>query len=107
MWRGSLKTEGYVVTDARSGAASVRDILVVRQMVQEGSLQLHWVPTWRQFGDGLTKAMQDELFTAFRRSGTLNIVHTAEDEKEEARRAELRKGQRFPRKLRMKPCGSA
>ena len=76
-WRGSLKTEGHLVTDARSlfdhvpgsGLATERqvslDILAVRQMVQKGCLQLHWIPTWRQFGDGLTKAMQDDSSRLF------------------------------------------
>ena len=93
-WRDSLKSKGHLVTDARSlsyvngsGLATEiqvsLDILTVRQLVQEGIMALHWVPTWRQFADGLTKIMPDELFAASRRTGCLNVVQTPEDEVEE------------------------
>ena len=113
-WRSSLRSMGHLVTDARSlydhvngsGLATERqvslDILAVRQMVQEGMLSLHWVPTWRQFADGLTKSMPDELFQRFRVSGCLNVVQTPEDEEEEIRRANLRRAQRERRKIRLR-----
>ena len=107
--------KGHLVTDARSlydhvkgssllateGQVSL-DILEVRQLVQESTLDLHWVPTWRQFGDSLTKSMKDELYPAFRKRGYINVVQTPEDEIEEARRSAIRKAQRERRKARMK-----
>ena len=114
-WRAELQVKGHLVSDAKSlfdhvnGSGQLAterqvslDILAVRQAVQEKLLCLHWVPTWRQFADSLTKAMIDELFSKFRRTGLLNIIQTPADEVEETRRAVLRKAQRMRRKLRMK-----
>ena len=69
-------------------------------MIQDGCQGLHWVPTWRQHADILTKDMI-ELFGKFRLDGKLNVVQTPSDEKEEERRASLRRAQRVRRKLRM------
>ena len=117
-WRDKLSMQGHLVTDARSlfdhvtGSSLLAterqvslDILEVRQLVQGGTLKLHWVPTWRQFADGLTKAMKDELYFKLRRGGQINVVQTAEDEREEQYRAGLRKAQRERRKERLKACG--
>ena len=70
-------------------------------MIQDGCQGLHWVPTWKQHADILTKDMIDELFGKFRLDGKLNVVQTPSDEKEEERRASLRRAQRVRRKLRM------
>ncbi|CAE7864387.1 TY1B-PL [Symbiodinium microadriaticum] len=114
-WRTNLQTAGHLVTDAKSvydhlhgtSMASERqtalDILAVRQQVQEGVLFLHWIPTWRQYADGLTKAMPDLLFEAFRRKGTISLAESPEDRAEEERRASIRRGQRERRKARMRP----
>ena len=114
-WRANLQTEGHLVTDAKSvydhlhgtSMASERqtalDILAVRQHVQEGVFFLHWIPTWRQFADGLTKAMPDLLFDAFRKRGTISLAESPEDRAEEERRAGIRRGQRERRKARMRP----
>eukprot|EP00439_Symbiodinium_sp_Y106_P070485 s391_g12.t1 len=113
-WREELRCEGHLVTDAKSLFDHVKgsglltterqvslDILGVRQMIQDGCQGLHWVPTWRQHADILTKDMIDELFGKFRLDGKLNVVQTPSDEKEEERRASLRRAQRVRRKLRM------
>ena len=113
-WKSELTIPGYLVTDAKSlfdhvhGSsllASERqtslDILSVRQLIQEGHLKLFWVPTWKQYGDMLTKSMQDVLFRSFRKKGCLCLVESDEDQAEEARRAGVRKGQRERRKARM------
>ena len=74
-WRNHLRAQGCLVTDARSvfhvhvssKLATERqtslDILAVRQMVQQGLLNLFWVPTWRRYADSLTKAMEELLFS--------------------------------------------
>ena len=113
-WKSELLVPGYLVTDAKSlydhvhGSsllASERqtslDILSVRQLIQEGHLRLFWVPTWKQYGDMLTKSMPDVLFHAFRKKGILCLVESDEDRLEETRRAGIRRGQRERRKARM------
>ena len=119
-WRGSLTTAGHLVTDAKSlfdhvhGSSMLSserqtslDILGVRQMVQQQLLHLHWVPTWRQFADGLTKDMPDELFYQFRARGVINVKETLEDQQEETRRAGIRKAQRDRRKARLVSANEA
>ena len=114
-WRSELVTRGHLVTDAKSlfdhvhGSSLLAterqtslDILAVRQLVQEDLLSLHWVPTWRQYADVLTKDMFDELFQKLREKGCLNVVQTLEDQVEEERRSSLRKAQRERRKYRLR-----
>ena len=112
-WRSHLRTEGHLVTDAKSvydhlqgtAMASERqtalDILAVRQLVQQGVLRLHWVPTWRQYADGLTKSMPDVLFEQFRKAMKLSLKESPEDRLEEERRAGIRRAQRERRKARL------
>ena len=114
-WRDNLVTEGHLVTDARSLFDHIKgssllaaerqtslDLLGIRQLVQEGKVQIHWTPTWKQFADSLTKDMEDSLFRKFRQSGRLNLRQSPDDVQEEERRAALRKAQRERRKVRMK-----
>ncbi|OLQ12139.1 Transposon Ty1-DR1 Gag-Pol polyprotein [Symbiodinium microadriaticum] len=113
-WRQEIRARGHLVTDARSLYDHVHgsnqlaaerqtslDILGIRQMVQEGMVSLHWVPTWRQYGDCLTKPMEDLLYVRFKNDGCLNVKQSPADAKEEERRFFLRKAQRERRKLRM------
>ena len=118
-WRHHLLTQGYLVTDARSvfdhvhGSSQLAterqtslDILAVRQMVQQDLLKLSWVPTWRQYADSLTKAMDEVLFYRFRQNGSLNLVESPADAAEEQRRAGLRRAQRERRKQKLKSLTS-
>ena len=113
-WRQEIRAKGHLITDARSLYDHVHgsnqlaaerqtslDILGIRQMVQEGLVFLHWVPTWRQYGDCLTKPMEDLLYVRFKNDGYLNVKQSAADAKEEERRFFLRKAQRERRKIRM------
>ncbi|CAE7293122.1 unnamed protein product [Symbiodinium sp. KB8] len=106
-WRCEIKTQGHLVTDARSLFDHVHgsnqlpaerqtslDILGIRQMVQEQLVALHWVPTWRQYADCLTKAIEDVLYQCFKQHGRLNVKQSREDAREEERRALLRRAQR-------------
>ncbi|CAE7368424.1 RE2, partial [Symbiodinium sp. KB8] len=114
-WRQEMVTRGHLVTDARSLFDHVHgsnqlaaerqtslDILGIRQMVQEKLASLHWVPTWRQYGDCLTKPMEDILYCRFKKDGLLNVKQSAADAVEEERRALLRKAQRERRKIKLK-----
>lgn len=114
-WTSSLKVAGIVVTDAKalfdhlmktghltSERQTMIDILAAKQMVEDSSMAVAWVPTFRQFADVLTKEMVDELFRKFKEKGWVCLKETAEDRKIEEHRSALRKAQRERRKMRMK-----
>eukprot|EP00434_Breviolum_minutum_P025436 symbB.v1.2.022474.t1/scaffold1996.1/size93170/9 len=111
-WRNHLRTIGCLVTDAKGlhdhvlktgGMASEKqaalDILMVKQLVENGALQLRWTPTWKQLADPLTKDMNGSLLEEFRRRTTICLIQTAEDAVEEERRAGIRRAQRERRKV--------
>ena len=113
-WRNHLRTIGCLVTDAKGlhdhvhktgGMASEKqaalDILLVKQLVESGALQLRWTPTWKQLADPLTKDMSGSLLEQFRQRSTVCLIQTAEDEIEEERRAGIRRAQRERRKIRI------
>ena len=113
-WRNHLSTVGCLVTDAKGlhdhvlktgGMASEKqaalDILLIKQLVESGALQLRWTPTWKQLADPLTKEMCGTLLEDFRRRCTICLIQTAEDEIEEQRRAGIRRAQRERRRIRM------
>ena len=114
-WRRELQTPGCLVTDAKGlhdhilktgGIASEKqaalDMLMTKQLVEDNVVQIRWTPTWKQLADPLTKDMVTTLLEQFRHSSKLCLVQTPEDEKEETRRAGIRKAQRERRKMRMK-----
>ena len=114
-WKESLRIPGVVVTDAKAlfdhllktghltaERQTMLDILAAKQLIESASMKVAWVPTFRQFADGLTKDMLDELFAQFKRTGTLSLVETPADQKLEEHRASLRRAQRERRKIRMK-----
>lgn len=113
-WRRELKTGGVIITDAKglndhvnktgsmaSEKQTALDMLMVKRLVEDGILQLRWVPTWKQVADPLTKEMGTELLQQFRHSGKLCLVETQDDKAEEERRAGIRRAQRERRKQRM------
>ena len=114
-WREKIRTPGCLITDAKGlhdhlhktgGVASEKqaalDMLMMKQLIEKGVVQVKWTPTWKQLADPLTKDMVTILLEQFRRCGKLCLVQTSEDEKEETRRAGIRKAQRERRKARMK-----
>ena len=114
-WKEDLKVGGTAVTDAKAlydhllktghmtaERQTALDILAAKQLVESGAVSISWVPTFRQFADGLTKDMLDELFTRFKKEGLLSLKETPEDAVYEAHRSSLRKAQRERRKARMK-----
>ena len=113
-WR-TMQVAGGVVTDARSlydhlGATgqipaerqTMLDLMVARHYLEAGAYELFWVPTHKQFGDGLTKKMRNILWEQFRKNPKLSLKETAEERKLEDHRAKLRKGQRLRRKEKLK-----
>ena len=114
-WRQNLTTEGWIVTDAKGlhdhvhktgGVASEKqaalDILMTKQLVEDGVQNLKWTPTWKQLADPLTNDMDSTVLHDLRRSWTISLVQTEADQVEEDRRAGLRKAQRERRKIKMK-----
>ena len=114
-WRTQLQTGGVIITDAKglhdhvnkTGSLAAEkqtalDMLMVKRLVEDQVLKLRWTPTWKQLADPLTKEMATDLLKEFRQKGSLCLVETTEDRREEARRSGLRKAQRERRKLRMK-----
>ena len=114
-WRKNLSTEGWIITDAKGlhdhvhktgGIASEKqaalDILMTKQLVEDGVQNLKWTPTWKQLADPLTKDMDSTVLHDLRRSWTISLVQTEADQVEEERRAGLRTAQRERRKIKMK-----
>ena len=114
-WRKNLKVGGCLVTDAKGlhdhvhksgGVASEKqvalDMLMIKQMIEEQTIALRWVPTWKQIADPMTKEMSGTLLDSFRNHPVLSLVQTEEDRVEEQRRSDLRRAQRERRKVRMK-----
>ena len=114
-WRAQIRTPGCLVTDAKGlhdhvqktgGTASEKqtalDMLMTKQLVEQGTIEIRWTPTWKQLADPLTTDMVTSLLEAFRRHSKLCLIQTKEDEIEETRRAGIRKAQRERRKGRMK-----
>ena len=113
-WRGQLTTDGVIITDAKglndhvsktgsmaSEKQTALDMLMVKRLVEDQVIRLRWVPTWKQMADPLTKEMNGDLLTTFRKTNSLCLVETAEDQLEEKKRASVRKAQRERRKMRM------
>ena len=115
-WRHELKVPGILVTDARSlydhinktgslpsERQTLIDLLIARDLTEAKTITVRWVPTTHQLADIFTKFMRSTPIFSKLITEQLNcLVGNDEENKEEARRAELRKGQRERRKMRMK-----
>ena len=112
-WRKDLTVQGYMVTDARSlydhlgttgqvpsERQTMLDLMVTREMLEASTFHLRWVPTYRQYADGLTKRMNNPLWTEFSAKGLLSLKETQEEARIESHRRDLRKAQRERRKAR-------
>ena len=113
-WRNKLKIPGILVTDARSlydhlhctgsipkERQTLIDLLVARDLLEEKSIALHWVPTTHQLADIFTKAMlPTPVIEEFLRNWTFSLRPTETEEKTEEHRKSLRQGQRARRKER-------
>ena len=113
-WRLHLKVPGIVVTDARSlfdhmsktGSVpkerqTLIDLLVARDLSENGALSIRWVSTLHQLADMLTKDMKpSHIALKFLQDQNSSLVPSVDEEEEEARRLTLRQGQRKRRKER-------
>ena len=112
-WRMDLKVPGFMVTDARSlfdhlgttgqvpsERQTMLDLMVTREMLEANMFQLRWVPTYKQYADGLTKKMNNPLWSEFSEGGLLSLKETEEEAEFESHRKSLRKAQRERRKKR-------
>lgn len=112
-WRTSLRVRGGLVTDAKSlydhlsttgqlptERATMLDLLVARENLESGAYELFWVPTFRQFADGLTKKMRDELWIRFCKDRRISLKETKQEKALEEHRQKLRQLQRQRRKAR-------
>ena len=113
-WRWEIQTPGCLITDAKGlhdhlhktgGIATERqaalDMMLMKQLIEDEVVGLRWTPTWRQLADPLTKDMPAVLLEALKATGTICLIQTADDEKEEERRSGIRRAQRERRKERM------
>ena len=96
-WRMSLKVPGIIVTDAKSmfdhlgksGSVPVErqtliDLLVARDLHENGAVSLRWLPNTHMLADILTKAVKpNEVYQRFRDRGLYSLFPTAEQEQEE------------------------
>ena len=89
-----LQTTGQIPSERHS----MLDLLVAKDMLEQGAYHLHWVPTHRQHADGLTKRMKNPLWEDFCRFGKISLKETPEERKVEEHRRSLRQGQRQRRK---------
>jgi hypothetical protein len=74
------------------------DLMVARDHLESGAYELFWVPTFRQFGDGLTKKMRNLLWEVFCKHHTVSLKETKEEKKLEEHRQRLRQLQRQRRR---------
>lgn len=119
-WRQQLRCGGGLVTDAKSlydhlGSTgqvpterqTMLDLLVCKDLLAQKAYELFWVPTYRQFGNGLTKKKRDELWEEFCKNHTLSLKETPEEQALESHRQSLRRGQRQRRKVRYAKSGTS
>ena len=112
-WRTNMKVGGGIITDAKSlydhmhttgqvpaERQTMLDLLVAKDMLEQGAFRLFWVPTHKQHADGLTKKMKNVLWEEFQKRGTISLRETPEEKEVEDHRRSLRQGQRQRRKER-------
>ena len=79
------------------------DLLAAREMAEDGSVSLRWVPTTHMVADMLTKSMTPPTAVLqFLKDGIMALKPTKEEQKEENHRADLRRGQRQRRKEKLR-----
>ena len=114
-WRSEMKVAGVMVTDAKSlydhmhttgqvpsERQTMLDLLVAKDQLEAGVYRLCWVPTHKQYADGLTKKMIDALWKDFVKTGKISLKETPQEKILEDHRRQLRQGQRQRRKEKFK-----
>ena len=119
-WRHELKIPGILVTDARSlhdhinktgslpsERQTLIDLLIARDFTEAETLMVRWVPTTNQLADILTKSMKSPpILQKLLRRQLYCLIGDEAEQREESRRADMRKGLRDRRKVRMKEIKS-
>ena len=107
--RGALVTDACSLFDhlGRCGAIPTErqvflDLMCAKADMEDGVVNLLWVPSAHMLADPLTKKMWSEIFERFRQTQRYSLVQTPLEAEEEKRRADLRRGQRQRRKIKMK-----
>ena len=113
-WRTELKVPGALVSDAKAlfdhmvttgqvptERQTLLDVLVCKDLVENGVVKMKWVPTHKQYADCMTKLMKAVLWDAFFKEGKISLRETPQEAIEEEHRRGLRKAQRQRRKERM------
>ena len=118
-WRSTMNVGGGITTDAKSlydhmGSTAIPterqtmlDLMVARSHLEDHAYELFWVPTHKQFADGLTKKMKNPLWELFCRFNKLSWKETDTERRVEEHRAKLRRDQRQRRKERLRPSPAA
>ena len=113
-WRTHLEIPGIVLTDAKSlfdhlgksGSVPTErqtliDLLVARDLQENGAVKIHWLPNTHMIADVLTKATPvNDVYRKFRDLGLYSLVPTVQQVDDERHRLTLRQGQRQRAKLR-------
>lgn len=85
-----LGTTGQIPSERQT----MLDLLVSKDMLEQGAFEQFWVPTSKQYGDVLTKRMKRALWGKFCSTGLLSLKESQEDRDYEEHRKGLRRGQR-------------
>ena len=79
------------------------DLLAAREMAEDGSVSLRWVPTTHMVADMLTKSMTPPVAVLkFLKEGAMSLKPTSEEQVEENHRADLCRGQRQRHKEKLR-----
>ena len=110
-WRRQLRTGGDLLTDAKSlydhlhatgqipsERQTMLDLLVCKEQLEEKVYGLRWVPTHRQYADGLTKTMRNVLWENYCETQMISLKETEAEARLEEHRKGLRRAQRLRRK---------
>ena len=115
-WRHKLKIPGIAVTDARSlydhlittgsipkERQTLIDLLVARDLIENGAMKLKWVPTTHMLSDSFTKSMTPGVvMQKFLTEWKYALTPTEGEEATEDHMKSLRQGQRQRTKERKK-----
>ena len=107
-WRHKLKIPGTLVTDSKSTydhltktgsipteRQTLIDLLVARDLSENGTVRIVWLPNKHMVADCLTKAVTpNEVYRKLIAKGEYSLVPSEEQQKEEEYRQMLRQGQR-------------
>jgi hypothetical protein len=86
-----LRTTGSIPSERRT----LIDLLIARDLCENGIVEIRWVPTAHQLADVLTKMMRvPETMSKFLRDQEYCLVQTEEQQGKEEHLKQLRQGQR-------------